>query len=136
MKKLVTIGLIVSLSSIFLLAGCKTAEAVDGEYKELAQCLTEKGVKFYGSITCGHCKNQKEMFGDDFKYIDYVECHPNGENAEPEVCLEAKIEGYPTWEFPGQEQLLGLQQFETLAKKANCEDALNVKSEPVTENGE
>jgi hypothetical protein len=136
MKKLVIIGLILSLASIFLFAGCKTREPVDGQYAALGQCLTEKGVKFYGTFWCKYCKTQKEIFGDDLRYVDYVECDERGENGDPEACLDAGVDSYPTWVFPGQDPIVGVQQPADLAKKANCEDALNVKPETVTENGE
>lgn len=68
----------------------------------LAKYLTEKGAVFYGSYTCSHCEKQKETLGDGLKYINYVECNPQGENAQPDKCTAAGIEGYPTWIINGQ----------------------------------
>lgn len=126
MKKFITVMIISSLVliSAFALSGCDT-EDKSGEYAVLAQCLTEKGVKFYGTYWCNFCEKQKEAFGEDFKYINSVECDPNGENANPEACKEARVQAYPAWYFPGQEPVLGVQSMESLAKKANCMDALN-----------
>ncbi|MEI8253857.1 MAG: hypothetical protein WCG25_09235 [bacterium] len=28
----------------------------------------------YGTETCSHCIAQKELFGDSFKYINYIDC--------------------------------------------------------------
>lgn len=108
---------------VLVIAGC-AGEPEDGQYAQVAQCLTDKGVKFYGAFWCPHCSDQKRMFGDDIRYITYVECDPRGENADPAACRAAGVTRYPTWGFPGQDNLLGAQQPEALAKKANCDDFL------------
>lgn len=108
------------MASLVLLAACG-GEPQDGQYAELAQCLTDKGVKMYGAFWCPHCAEQKKSFGDDFRYITYVECDPRGENADRDACLKAGVERYPTWVFPGQEPVIGEQTPEDLARKANCE---------------
>lgn len=88
--------------------------------KELAQCLTESGAKFYGAYWCGHCSNQKELFGDDVQYLTYIECDPGGENPDPEACRQAGIKAFPTWILGDGTALVGTQQLETLAEKADC----------------
>jgi len=57
-----------------------------------AKCLTSKGLTMYGAVWCPHCKDQKALFGDSFKYVNYVECPDN-----TELCLAKGIQGYPTW---------------------------------------
>lgn len=57
-----------------------------------AQCLADKGVKMYGAEWCPHCKEQKEMFGESFAKIEYVEC-----TIDQVKCNIAGIKGYPTW---------------------------------------
>ena len=42
------------------------------KYDGVAQCLTEKGVKFYGAFWCPHCQNQKKMFGRSARLLPYV----------------------------------------------------------------
>ena len=64
----------------------------DNNYDSFAKCLTEKGAVMYGAKWCAHCIEQKDVFGDSFKYINYVEC-PDNIN----ICLAAGINGYPTW---------------------------------------
>jgi len=100
-------------------------------YDQLAKCLSEKEVSMYGSFTCGHCLQQKKDFGDSFKYIDYVECHPQGKNNKYDLCFEeVKIEGTPTWvmEKDGEEtkRLSGYKEPEVLADFFGCE--LNIES--------
>jgi len=94
-----------------------------GKYTEIAKCLTEKGVKFYGAYWCPHCADQKKIFGDDMKYINYVECDPKGENSKAEECKKVGVERYPTWFFPGQGLQTGVTDPKDLAIKANCLDA-------------
>lgn len=117
MKK---IGLLIVTVSLILLAGC-SGEVKDGKYAQVAQCLTEKGVKFYGAYWCPHCAEQKKLFGSDIRYITYVECDPKGKDAKPEECKAAGVAKYPTWFFPGQGTVSGVMDPEALAKKANCD---------------
>ena len=86
-----------------------------GGYDLFAQCLTEKGVKMYGTEWCSHCKNQKKMFGDSFQHVDYIDCDLNKDE-----CQEAGIGGYPTW-IIGGEKYPGEQSFERLASLTECE---------------
>ncbi|VVB59249.1 Uncharacterised protein [uncultured archaeon] len=112
--------IIVSLSLVLLLAITLGCIGASNDAKDnLAKCLTSKGVKMYGAYWCPHCANQKQVWGSSFKYIDYVECDPNGANANPQACKDAGISGYPTWiinglKYPGEEDL------GTLAKLAGC----------------
>ncbi|MBI2546325.1 hypothetical protein HYV81_04040 [Candidatus Woesearchaeota archaeon] len=100
----------------------------DETHDNLAKCLTEKGVREYGSITCSSCKAQEKAFGSSFQYIDYVECHPRGPNPQTNLCLRRDIKKTPTFilEINGEEvkRIAGFQTFEALAEFAACEDAL------------
>lgn len=69
---------------------------------ELAKYLGKKGAVMYGSFKCPHCNEQKKLFGSAFKYINYVECHPQGDNANPSLCFAKGIVNYPTWEIGGK----------------------------------
>jgi len=81
---------------------------------KFAKCLTEKGATLYASEYCGHCKNQKEMFGDSLKYINQVECSEN-----QELCQQMGIQGVPTWIINGK-SYVGVQSFETLSSATGC----------------
>lgn len=122
-KKIIAL-VILTAASLAILSGCQNGPPRDGQYAQLAQCLNEKGVKFYGTFWCHFCKKQKEIFGDDFRYIAYVECDDRDENGDAQACLDAGITSYPSWFFPGQGVEVGVQQPGDLAKKANCESAL------------
>lgn len=100
-----TVSMIVLATTlVIVLAACSGGESdADKEYKaKLAQHLTEVGAVVYGAYWCPHCKNQREAFGDAFKYIRYVECDPGGQNPKPQLCQSKGIKGYPTWEIKGR----------------------------------
>ncbi len=119
-------GLLITLAAVVLVIGgliylSKRESGKPGQYDTLAQCLTEKGVKFYGASWCPHCAQQKALFGSSMKHITYVECAlPGNQRGQAQACDEAKIEGYPTWVFPDNTRLNGEQQPKALAEKAGC----------------
>jgi glutaredoxin len=81
---------------------------------KFAKCLSEKGATVYVSQYCGHCKNQKEMFGDSLKYVNSVECTEN-----QQLCQEKGITGVPTWIINGL-PYAGVQSFERLSELTGC----------------
>lgn len=92
-----------------------------GKYDAFAQCINDNGTLFYGTFWCPHCQNQKKMFGKSEKFLPYVECStPNGQG-QLQVCTDAGVKGYPTWEFPDGSRLSGEVPLQTLAEKTNCE---------------
>jgi glutaredoxin len=86
------------------LSGCNLGGGAAAESYEqrLAEHLTEQDITMYGAYWCPHCNTQKELFGPAVKSIQYVECDPEGENAQPQLCRDKNIAGYPTWEIDGQ----------------------------------
>jgi|TARA_B100002003_G_C14139673_1_gene548075 glutaredoxin len=86
-----------------------------GEYDVFAKCLTERGAVMYGTDTCPHCKNQKELFGNSFKKINYINC-----DFKMEECLRNRVEGYPTWIIDGG-NYPGEQPLEKLSVLSGCE---------------
>lgn len=81
----------------------------------LAQHLRRTGAKMYGTYWCGHCAEQKALFGAAFRFINYIECAEDGPNARPDLCRRANIPGYPTWEIGGR-QYPGTQSLAELAR--------------------
>src|ERR1700690_2628426 len=69
-------------------------------YDAFANCLTEKQIKMYGLYWCTHCAEQKEMFGESFKHVTYIECGVKGSRDEDPVCKDAGVKNFPTWQFP------------------------------------
>ena len=91
-----------------------------GQYDTLAQCLTEKGVKFFGAFWCPHCQNQKKTFGNSAKLLPYVECSTPDGQGQLQVCKDAGVSSYPTWIFADGTKLNGEQEPGALAMKAGC----------------
>ena len=97
------------------------APTVAGQYDTLASCLTSKGVKFYGASWCPHCAEQKRILGASMSKINYVECAlPGNQQGQTQVCKDAKIDTYPTWEFADGTRVSGVQQPQALADKSGC----------------
>lgn len=98
----------------------KTAYSSDiNKLDQLAQCLTQKQAKMYGAFWCSHCQKQKAAFGAAWQYINYVECS-NPDNTQKEICRQAGIQSYPTWDFGNGLRESGEISFQDLAKRAGC----------------
>lgn len=112
-------------SSAFVLEEQKAAgqkvSLINDSLVNLANCLAEKGAKFYGAFWCGHCQNQKEMFGEAEKYLPYVECSTEDGKGQLDVCKEKNIVSYPTWEFSDGSREAGELSLEKLSEKTGCQ---------------
>lgn len=107
------------ISVSILLTAC--TDSLGDRYVGFADCLTQKGVKMYGAYWCPKCNQQKKMFGKEaFRKIQYVECDPRGADANPELCLNKKIQKYPTWEFSDESMTVGVKDLSVLAEKTAC----------------
>ncbi|MGJ3250955.1 MAG: vitamin K epoxide reductase family protein [Elainellaceae cyanobacterium] len=94
----------------------------------LAQHLSDIGAKKYSAYWCPHCHAQQAMFGREaFALIDYIECDPQGQNAQPELCQAAGVEGYPSWEING-EIYSGTIPLEDLAALSGYDGPMNFKN--------
>jgi len=95
---------------------------VEGEESlgSLAQCLTEKGFKFYGASWCSWCKKQKELFKSAVDDLPYVECDIEGQDEIAKECKDAGISSYPTWGLPDGSLSVGFKELEELAEISGC----------------
>jgi hypothetical protein len=84
-------------------------------YDEFAQCLTEKGIKMYGSGWCSHCNDQKNLFGSSFDYVDSKDC-----DAVRSECIAAGVKYYPTWVINGI-KYTGAKSIQELSSLSGCE---------------
>lgn len=114
---------VAAVISFFVFRSGKSSANLD----EFARCLAEKGVAMFGAYWCSHCQNEKEAFGDSFKYINYIEC-----TEKPQECLAKEVKGYPTWIFPDGRKLEGEQGIENLSRESGCQlpDAKNESFRP------
>lgn len=93
------------------------------KYDGFAKCLTDRGVKMYGAWWCPHCQEQKDKFGKaSFKLAPYVECGVQGDTSiRTQVCKEADIKHYPTWQFPPTgERVERVFELEELSERTGC----------------
>lgn len=101
------------VGGIFLLSKPKNA---DSNYDNFAQCLTDKKLTMYGAYWCSHCQAQKKLFGESFKNVSYVEC-----TANPDLCTQKGINGYPTWIDASGQKYEGEQSLEKLSQISSCQ---------------
>jgi len=91
------------------------------ELDSFANCLTQKGAVMYGAYWCPHCNNQKQMFGSSWQYVNYIECSLPNRAGQTQVCNQADIKAYPTWEFLDGNRLEGELTFTQLIQYSNCQ---------------
>lgn len=85
------------------------------EVDKFAQCIASAKLTMYGAYWCPHCQSQKKLFGDSFKYIPYVEC-----TQQEKLCIEKKIDGYPTWIDDNENRYSGELSFEKISEITKC----------------
>jgi thiol-disulfide isomerase/thioredoxin len=114
----VFLGIIIGV--IIIIGGALIVNAkTPGKYDDFAQCIKDSGTKFYGAYWCPHCQTQKSLFGKSVKKLPYVECALS-QDKQTQVCIDQKVESYPTWQFPDGARVTGEQTFEELAAKTSC----------------
>lgn len=97
------------------MAGCGES-AGEVSYDSFAYCLNQAGVHLYVSATCPHCHDQLAMFGESAEKLNKIDCYYEGDK-----CATAEVRSVPTWIFADGERKLGVQTFETLSQKTNCQ---------------
>ncbi len=115
---------IAGLAAAGIMYFSQTGVVAKKDYSDLAQCLNEKGVVYYKSVRCSTCRRQEALLGQAYTKLNSIECHPEGENPNPELCLAKNISKTPTFliERNGLEvkRAEGLQQIKNLASFAGC----------------
>lgn len=103
---LLIIGLVISAITIFSSYTAQSNAVTtikSNEYQtSLAKHLGNIGAVMYGSYQCPHCLTQKQIFGEAFKNVRYVECSSRGVKANPSLCFAKGIRRFPTWEIKGK----------------------------------
>lgn len=90
------------------------------KYDNFAKCLTVRGAKMYGLYWCPHCLEQKEKFGDSFRYVNYVECAVKGSHEEAPECKIAGVKLFPSWQFGTEPPKEGVLSLDALSDKTGC----------------
>ena len=120
MKKKIIILVVILVILLLIIILVKSNNSNAQNYDAFAQCISSAGAKFYGASWCSHCNEQKEMFGKSVKYLPYIECSLPGGSGQIQVCENANIQAYPTWEFQDGTRMEGRLSLEQLAEKTNC----------------
>ena len=82
----------------------------------LAEHLTSTGAVMYSAYWCPHCHEQKELFGKQASdQLKVVECAPDGENNQADLCRSKALEAFPSWEIKGSIDS-GVKRLDTLAE--------------------
>lgn len=85
-----------------------------------ATCIKDSGTTFYGAFWCPHCQAQKAAFGRSERLLPYVECSTPDGQGSTQICIDKKIQSYPTWEFKDGSRLTGEVPLTDLASKTGC----------------
>jgi hypothetical protein len=83
-------------------------------------CLKEKGLIMYGSDRCEICLNQKQILGNNFTDIKYINC-----DSYPDICEARSIRSYPVWSINDEKYYKGLRSLPDLSELSGC--PLNTK---------
>ena len=116
-KKTVTYGVVLILLAAAFLGGRYYR---NHKYDSFARCLASKRAKMYGLYWCPHCIEQKQMFGDAFHYVPYVECGIKGSRDESTECKIAGVKLFPSWQFDAEPPREGVLSLEALSDKTGC----------------
>ncbi|MFC1734085.1 hypothetical protein ACFL6I_27590, partial [candidate division KSB1 bacterium] len=90
-------------------------DGTDGPSIDTVKCIGSKST-IYISTGCHVCAQQEELFGENFKYLNIVNCFIEGEK-----CSQANVTRVPTWMING-EMMTGLQSIEKLINLAGCSE--------------
>jgi len=107
-KSLVTLLIIIAVIILAIMIMTRSHPETSGE---VAKCIG-KNSELYTQLGCSACKIQEDMFGDNYQYLNVVDCW-----FEREKCGE--IEYTPTWIIKG-EKYVGAQSIETLQELTGC----------------
>jgi len=81
--------------------------------EELAKCIGSKSV-LYTKTGCPACKKQEDIFGENYKYLNNINCL-----IEIEKCLYANVEYIPTW-IINNNKYVGVQTIDKLKGLTGC----------------
>ena len=109
-KAIVTILVIIILAGIIVYLLTKSKAPVQTD-EEVIKCIAGESI-LYVQLGCHACEIQEDLFGENYKYINAIDCF-----YEVEKCQG--IEATPTWEIKG-EKYKGVQSIETLQELTGC----------------
>lgn len=126
MERSVLRGILLLIAGIlFVIAGMwylhKQGAPKREAYGTLATCLQDSDTTYYGAFWCPQCAKQAALFGDAARKLPYVECSTPDRSDQTEVCKEAQVTNYPTWQFVSGMRCTGVVDERVLAHLASCD---------------
>ena len=107
-KKIIA-GVIIIIAIITLIY--LTMPKPNGIDKKTTECIASKSI-LYISTGCTACAYQEKLIGDNFKYLNTIDCA-----VEPGKC--EGITGVPAWVIYG-ETVKGVQSIQALKELTGC----------------
>ncbi|MCW8966325.1 MAG: DsbA family protein [Candidatus Pacearchaeota archaeon] len=107
-KSIVTLFIIFGIILLVLLVRNKSHPDVE---REVVECIGQNSI-LYIQLGCSHCKTQEEIFGDNYQYLNVIDCF-----FEHELCGD--IEYTPTW-IINKEKYTGVQTVDKLKELTGC----------------
>lgn len=90
-------------------------------FRPFADCLIEKGVKFYGLFWNADTIRQRELFGEGADLMPYTECASEDGQRMLDICRNEKIASFPLWKFRSDDRQTGVLSLEALADRTGCQ---------------
>ena len=84
-----------------------------GVSEELVKCIGNNSI-VYTQIGCHACESQKQLFGENYQYVNDYICNTNWD-----YCLQKGIKATPTWEI-NRQMIEGIQTIEKLKELTGC----------------
>lgn len=107
----ITILIIIFIIALSYYAISKNGHEIDNEF---AKCVGEKAT-FYMQTGCFACQKQEDLFGENYKDLNVVNCAEDYASCEKE-----NITRTPTW-IINFEKYIGYKTFEELSELTGCE---------------
>lgn len=115
MKKENIITLIIIL--VIIIFGIYSMFKTNGNVdEETAKCIASKST-LYVAKGCVACKTQEKIFGENFAYMNAIDCAITPEKCSP--ILENGFISVPTW-IINNEKIRGVQSMEKLKNLTGC----------------
>jgi hypothetical protein len=107
---IITIAILVLIVIIAYFTLTKNPPSTDSD---TAKCIGSKST-LYTQLGCSHCKDQEEMFGENYQYLNKIDCWYDNQ-----PCIANNITGTPTWIIKN-EKYPGVQSIEKLKELTGC----------------
>ncbi len=100
-------------------AAATTAEGEAGpDLVAFAKSLADAGVKLYGAAWNAETTTQRQLFQDGYKFLNFIEISKSNRTVNSVGAAKGLSSFGPTWEFPDNSTLTGVQTLATLAQRA------------------